>query len=208
MVRWIIVVAAVLTVAVAGCRGTENVSQEPVARPTDVSAAEEALPVATQAAPPETSPEGMETVTVMVTFGGKGGGGSGESSEPGRNVGPSMGHGGGCPKTQIGTMLGVTIVRPHGCVIGDVNPDGRAAKAGIKPGDSIVECRGVAVSCPQELLPRLTSGREERDVELTIHRPKAGSGTPAAGKPAATKGESAPAPQGTEAPKSEQPKGE
>ena len=76
----------------------------------------------------------------------------------------------GCPQSSVGTILGVTISRPHGCLVGGVAPGGPGEAAGLKVGDSIVACQGEPVSCPSGLLPHVRPAGEEREVELTVRR--------------------------------------
>ncbi len=84
---------------------------------------------------------------------------------------PGSGHGPRCPTTQVSSLLGIAVARPHGIVIQSVVADGPAAKAGIRRGDGIVKCDGKAVSCPATLLPHLDRGEKRRPVELTLKRP-------------------------------------
>jgi S1-C subfamily serine protease len=58
-------------------------------------------------------------------------------------------------------------------LIGRVLPEGLGAKAGIKPGDSIVKADGIAVSCPQVFVPHLRRTDQPREVKLTVIRAKA-----------------------------------
>lgn len=87
----------------------------------------------------------------------------------------------GCPKTQLGTILGVSIEQPHGLGVGDVVPDGPAAKAGVMPGDQL----GRPSDCPNTTLGRFVPGDEARTVAVTITRREpeaaegAGDGEPA-----------------------------
>ncbi len=74
----------------------------------------------------------------------------------------------GCPKTQLGTILGVTIEQPHGLGVGDVVPDGPAGKAGVMPGDQL----GRPSDCPNTTLSRFLPGDEARTVAVTITRRK------------------------------------
>ncbi len=95
---------------------------------------------------------------------------------------PAGAHGGpNCPMSQSGRLLGVVIGAPHGIIVSQVLPDGPAAKAGIKVGDSIVECDGVKVSCPSVLRPMLGEGLSRLTVRLTIHRPKTAAASPPGG---------------------------
>jgi len=82
------------------------------------------------------------------------------------------GHGSDCPQSRLSALLGVGIASPHGVVIGQVLPEGLGAKAGIKPGDSIVEADGARVTCPSSLMPRLTRTDKLREVKLTVIRAK------------------------------------
>ncbi len=75
---------------------------------------------------------------------------------------------GGCPKTQLGTILGVSIARPHGLVVGDVAPDGPAAKAGVQPGDQL----GLPSECPSSTIGRFLPRDEAHTVTITITRRK------------------------------------
>lgn len=93
------------------------------------------------------------------------------------------GHGANCPQSAVSGLLGVEISSPHGVVIGKVLPDGLAAKAGIKPGDSIIKVNGEAITCPMTFMPYLRRSDKPTDVELTILRPKAAAASPAPAKP-------------------------
>ncbi len=99
-------------------------------------------------------------------------------------MGPG-GHGGGCPQTEVGATLGLALSQPHGCIVGNVMPNGPAGKAGVKTGDSIVEADGKTVTCPSVLAPCLSSTAQPGKVKLTILRRK--SAAPAGQKPAGTK---------------------
>ncbi len=90
------------------------------------------------------------------------------------------GHGANCPQSAISALLGVEIASPHGLVLGRISPDGLAAKAGLKPGDSIVKCDGVQVTCPQTFLPYMGRREQPREVKLTVLRAAEGDKTPAA----------------------------
>ncbi len=80
------------------------------------------------------------------------------------------GHGSNCPQSTISALLGAEITSPHGLVLGRIAPEGLAAKAGLKPGDSIVKCDGVAVTCPQTFLPYMGRREQPREVKLTVLR--------------------------------------
>ncbi|MFB3883189.1 MAG: PDZ domain-containing protein [Armatimonadota bacterium] len=95
------------------------------------------------------------------------------------------GHGANCPQSAVSGLLGVEITSPHGVVIGKVLPDGLAAKAGIKPGDSIIKVNGEAITCPMTFAPYLRRLDKPVEVKLTILRPKTKSATPAPAKPGA-----------------------
>jgi membrane-associated protease RseP (regulator of RpoE activity) len=94
------------------------------------------------------------------------------------------GHGANCPQSAVSGLLGVEITSPHGVVIGKVLPDGLAAKAGIKPGDSIIKVNGEAITCPMTFMPYLQRYDKPTDVKLTILRAKAAAASPAPTKPA------------------------
>jgi len=93
------------------------------------------------------------------------------------------GHGANCPQSAVSGLLGVEITSPHGVVIGKVLPGGLAAKAGIKPGDSIVKVNGEAITCPMTFMPYLRRSDKPVDVKLTLIRPKATAASPAPAKP-------------------------
>lgn len=82
------------------------------------------------------------------------------------------GHGRSCPQSAVSALLGVEITSPHGVVIGKVLPDGLAAKAGLKPGDSITKVNGEAITCPRTFLPYLQRANKPVDVKLTVLRRK------------------------------------
>jgi len=103
----------------------------------------------------------------------QGAAGAGRGGRGGRGGGMGAGgHGASCPQTQVGTTLGLTLSQPHGCIVGNVMPNGPAGKAGVKPGDSIVEADGKTVTCPSVLAPCLTGTAQPGKVKLTILRRK------------------------------------
>jgi membrane-associated protease RseP (regulator of RpoE activity) len=75
-----------------------------------------------------------------------------------------------CPQTVLQQLFGVRFSRPHGCLVGGVEPGSLAEQAGLQAGDSITECNGEQVTCPASLLQRLPLGREPGLIELTIER--------------------------------------
>jgi C-terminal processing protease CtpA/Prc len=80
-------------------------------------------------------------------------------------------HGGNCPQDRLGNLLGVTLARTHGLVIGTVIPGGPADKAGIKPGDML----GEPSDCPQTSLPRFEASKEPREMKVNVQRPRSAS---------------------------------
>ncbi len=80
-------------------------------------------------------------------------------------------HGGNCPQTRLGNILGVTFARTHGLVIGTVIPGGPADKAGIKPGDML----GERSECPRTTLPEFEAGKEPREMKVNVRRPRSSS---------------------------------
>ncbi len=197
MRRSLIVVGIVLLVAGLGQAAMAAAPSAAPAKPAaPVSAAATAPPAsaspAAKAAPAEAASQRL-VVTVQLPAKGEGG-----AARPmGRGAG---GHGAGCFQSQTGELLGVTISRPHGCVIGSVLPAGPAGKAGIKPGDSIIACDGKEVTCPRMLVMGLGQRPGPREVKLTIVRRDGGpatagatkAGAPAAGAASADKEKSKP----------------
>ena len=86
---------------------------------------------------------------------------------PGAGAGPN---GGGCPKGALQHLLGIELANPEGIVISTVTPNGPGAKAGLKPGDSIVGCNGQPASCPSSLEPNLYTGEKPGQAVLTVER--------------------------------------
>jgi len=157
------VVLAVATV-VLGCRegpqpGATTQANAPVATPKPAVPA--ARPAA--AAPVEPSP-GQEQLVVTVTLPPRGEKLATEALS---------GHGASCPQSAVSGLLGVEIASPHGVVIGKVLPDGLGAKAGLKPGDSILKVNGEAITCPRTFLPYLQRSDKPVEVKLTVIRAKA-----------------------------------
>jgi len=111
----------------------------------------------------------------------------------GEKLAPSAvsGHGPNCPQSAISALLGAEIVSPHGMVLGRVFPDGLAAKAGLKPGDSIVKCDGVEVTCPRTFLPYMERRDTPREVKLTVLRAGEEAKTPTAPSPSRSDQETA-----------------
>jgi membrane-associated protease RseP (regulator of RpoE activity) len=101
------------------------------------------------------------------------------------------GHSGGCPQTEMNQYLGVKLSQPHGCIVGNVLPKGLAGKAGIKPGDSIVEANGVTVTCPSTFAPVLMGIDGSHGLKLTVLRKKA-EASPTAARSGAASAHSAP----------------
>jgi len=167
MRRSLIVVGIILLVAGLGQAAMAAAPSAAPAKPAaPVSAAATARPAsaspAAKAAPAEAASQRL-VVTVQLPAKGEGG-----AARPmGRGAG---GHGAGCFQSQTGELLGVTIARPHGCIIGNVLPEGPAGKAGIKPGDSIIAFDGKEVTCPRTLVMGLGQRPGPREVKLTIVR--------------------------------------
>jgi S1-C subfamily serine protease len=80
-----------------------------------------------------------------------------------------------CPKGMLQAALGIELANPHGIVIGKVEPNGAGAKAGLKPGDSVVGCNGHPAACPSSLEPNLYSGDTPGQAMLTVERSKPAS---------------------------------
>ena len=173
------VVLAAVT-AVLGCRegaqpGATTQANAPAATPKP--AARAAGPAARAPVKPSA---GQEEIVLTLTLPAKG------EKLPTEAL---SGHGASCPQSAVSGLLGVGIASPHGVVIGKVLPDGLGAKAGLKPGDSIIKVEGEAVTCPRTLVPFLSRTDKPREVKLTVIRAKAtASQTPppasAAEKPA------------------------
>ena len=82
---------------------------------------------------------------------------------------------------EVARELGVPS-RTSGLVVRDVNPEGAAAAAGIKPGDVISQINGQAIKTPSEFKAALQSAaerpalllvtREKTDIFLTLRRPR------------------------------------
>ncbi len=83
------------------------------------------------------------------------------------------GHGQNCPQGEVSALLGVEISSPHGLIIGKVLPEGIGAKAGLKPGDSIIKIDGKEITCPSTFVPYLGRSDKPKEVKLTVLRPKA-----------------------------------
>jgi S1-C subfamily serine protease len=163
----LVVLAAVA--AVSGCREGEQPGA--ATQPTAPSATAKPAARATgPAAPAPVKPSaGQEEIVLTLTL---------PPANEEITTKAVSGHG-ACPLTTVSALLGVQVTRPHGMVIGRVLPEGLGAKAGIKPGDSIVKADGVAVSCPQAFVPYLQRTDQPRAVQLTILRPKAPAAQPA-----------------------------
>jgi len=156
------VVLAVATV-VLGCReGPQPGATTQANAPAATS--QPAVPAARPAAPAPVKPSaGQEEVVLTLTLPPKGEKLATEALS---------GHSASCPQTAVSGLLGVAITSPHGVVIGKVLPDGLGAKAGLKPGDSIIKVEGEAITCPRTLLPYLQRSDKPVDVKLTVLRKK------------------------------------
>jgi len=157
------VVLAVATV-VLGCReGPQPGATTQANAPAATS--QPAVPAARPAAPAPVKPSaGQEEVVLTLTLPPKGEKLATEALS---------GHSASCPQTAVSGLLGVAITSPHGVVIGKVLPDGLGAKAGLKPGDSIIKVEGEAVTCPRAFVPFLSRTDKPREVKLTVIRAKA-----------------------------------
>ncbi|MBU6428181.1 MAG: trypsin-like peptidase domain-containing protein, partial [Cyanobacteria bacterium REEB65] len=69
---------------------------------------------------------------------------------------------------ELGRYLGVKAGR--GIVIVDVTPASPAAKAGLAPGDVVLEADGQALSDPQQLVDRLSHKRAGQTITLLVER--------------------------------------
>jgi predicted metalloprotease with PDZ domain len=96
----------------------------------------------------------------------------------------SGGGGGGCPKGALQALLGIELANPEGIVIAEVKPNGVGAKAGLKPGDSIVGCNGSDVTCPSSLEPHLYEGEKPGETVFVVERRKPASPAKTLAKPA------------------------
>ena len=198
--------ALVLVVAVCLGASYQAVAGMPVGGPAGRAG------TAAGAQKPLVVPEGYEKIVVTVQLGGgqpganakgqtageKPGARGGQSKAQGQAGAPAGqrggmgmrggmmggGHGGGCPQTEMDHTLGVVLTQPHGCIVGSVDPKGPAAKAGIKPGDSIVEANGNTVTCPSTFVPNLGRMDKSGKMKLTVLRKKGGAGA-ASAKPSA-----------------------
>jgi hypothetical protein len=74
----------------------------------------------------------------------------------------------GCPHTRLVKTLRATVGMSNGVPVVAVEPDGPAAKAGIKVGDRL----GDPDACPNTIQPLLAPEEKQREVEWTIYRPK------------------------------------
>ena len=72
------------------------------------------------------------------------------------------------------TSLGLSLapapkgMASHGAVIAAVQQDGRAAEAGLRPGDMILQAGGVAVQTPQDVIAALAAARLEQRGALML----------------------------------------
>ena len=98
--------------------------------------------------------------------------------------GPGSGGSGGCPKGALQALLGIELANPEGIVIAEVKPNGVGAKAGLKPGDSIVGCNGYDVTCPSSLEPHLYEGEKPGETVFVVERRKPASPAKTPAKPA------------------------
>jgi len=82
---------------------------------------------------------------------------------------------------EVARELGLSA-RQEGVVVSDVNPEGAAAAAGLKPGDVITHVNGEAVKTPSELKSALGASsdrpalllvtRDKADLFLALPRPR------------------------------------
>ena len=74
-------------------------------------------------------------------------------------------------QTRGPAMLGVsTLPGPVGCLIGTVRADSSAEKAGMRPGDIVVEIAGKPVLQPEDLITLIGEQSEDADVEIIALR--------------------------------------
>jgi serine protease Do len=62
------------------------------------------------------------------------------------------------------------LSRPEGALITQVSPNSPAAKVGLKAGDVILSCNGVAISRVSDLISMLNRTRPNQSVNLTVQR--------------------------------------
>ena len=62
------------------------------------------------------------------------------------------------------------LSQASGVVIEEVNPDGRAAEAGLRPGDVIQEVNHQAVKNVEDFKRALSASKKESTVLLLVHR--------------------------------------
>lgn len=75
----------------------------------------------------------------------------------------------GCPHKRVSGALGAAIGGGNGCPVLKLDPEGAAAKAGIKRFDRLGEPSDCASSLYRTFKPR----KEARTIEWTVRRPKA-----------------------------------
>lgn len=78
----------------------------------------------------------------------------------------------GCPAKRVPMILGISFGRGGPLAVGQVDPKGPAAKAGMRPGDLIAKCEGEPIDCPRTLALYLRPHKTPTEVELTLRRPK------------------------------------
>jgi hypothetical protein len=93
-----------------------------------------------------------------------------------------------CPATAFAMLFGAQLANPRGCILGALTPEGLAARAGLRAGDSIVACNGREVTCPSTFLPAVLAPKQPDTIELIIHRP---TGLPGAGAASSPRGKGA-----------------
>jgi hypothetical protein len=169
MIRFFVAVVLGLAIFTAGCEEQQGTTTRTAQRPAAVTAP--AKPVAEK---PEV-PAGKELITLTLTLP--------PASEKVATTALS-GHGDSCPQSRVSGLLGVEITSPHGVLIGKVLPEGLAAKADLKSGDSIIMANDSKVTCPRTFEPFLKRGDKPVEVKLTIVRKKA-AGEAAVAKTAA-----------------------
>jgi len=85
---------------------------------------------------------------------------------------------GSCPVSQVGSMLGVEVLKGHaptasggsGAGIQSVTPEGIGAKAGLQAGDVVVSANNLGTSCPRDLLEALSAFWPKGPVTLSVER--------------------------------------